>query len=398
MPQFLSYTVIAAIVQTSTDQVHSEAIRFIIEVVTGFIVAKIVFRKSYVWTFKIYASSYLIGIIFIIIEEGIAMLFMDMPIAQINTNSEAWLKIFLPVNLLAVAVTYLIHIAWIPGINFFYDPKEKASEMPSIIAALAIQTVLFVALSGQIVYYVKPSYSESDWIVIGLMMLFMLSIYILLKYMQINKKELIYTQEAVSENILEMINTVRGQRHDFINHLQVIDGLNRMKNNKELDEYLASMVSEVLNYNEILKIDNPIIAALVNAKISQANLRGIKLQTHIESNLLNFSVVSVDLARILGNLINNALDAAEEARENWVKLEISEKGPLVVCAVTNPFKGNPETLAQVFKAGVTSKPNHDGLGLYIARKLSHKLHGKLELSFEKDNELTISLTIPTINP
>lgn len=393
-PKFIIYVVIAAIVQTATYQIHIEAIRFILEVIAGVIIAKIVFCQSYKWTFKIYASSYFIGIISVIIEIGLSVLLLDIPVAQLEINSQAWLKIVLPINLMVVILAYLIHKAWIPGINFFYDLKEKTSEMPTIITALFIQTILFIALISQIPSnYVN---SEAAWMFISLAILFGLSIYILLKYMQINKIEVITTQDAVSENIMEMINTVRAQRHDFLNHLQVIDGLNRQKNNAVLDQYLSSLVKGVSNHNEMLKIDNPIIAALVNAKIAQANGRGINLQAHIESNLVNFSVVAVDLARILGNLIDNALDAAEETGENWIKLEISEKGPLVAFSITNPFIGDPKNLEQAFTAGVTSKPKHDGLGLYIAQKLSHKLHGNLKLSFEKNNDLTFSLTIPQI--
>lgn len=396
-PKFVIYTVIAAIVQTLTYQIHMEAIRFIFEVVTGFIIANIVFRQSYGWTFKIYASSYLLGIIFAIIEVGLSVLFLDIPVIQLESSVQAWLIIALPTNLLLVVIAYLLRKALIPGINFFYDLKEKATEIPTIFAALFIQTILFIALISQIPSnYLKHSKSEAAWMYIGLSILFILSIYILLKYMQINKIEVIATQDAVSENIMEMINTVRGQRHDFINHLQVIDGLNQQNNSVALDNYLSSLLIDVSNYNEMLKIDNPVIAALINAKISQANMRGIKIRAHIESTFSSLSTTAIDITRIMGNLIDNAMDAAEECNEKWIKIDISEKGPLIFCSITNPFEGNKKALNQIFTPGVTSKKEHDGLGLYVCQKLCKKIHGKLEVSWEIEKEVTFTLMIPQI--
>lgn len=395
LPRFAIYIITAAFAQTLTYQIHHEAARFIVEVIAGFIIAKIVFNKTFLWTFKIYASSYLIGYITSLGSIFYLLLYTDNSVYQISTDKKIWLSIILPMNLLGVLLAWLFRRAWPAGRNFLIRLKEIALASPAILIALFLQTVLFIALTGQILFkYGSSSKYEYVLLVICLIALYALSIYVLLKYMTISKDEVKVTQDTVSENIMEMINTVRGQRHDFMNHLQVIDGLNRLGNSSELDDYLAELLNETSNYNEMLKINNPIIAALINAKISQANMREIILYTHIESTLSCLSTAAVDVTRIIGNLIDNAMDAAEEANEKWIRIDITEKESQIFCAITNPFKGNPEILNNIFKPGVTSKSEHDGLGLYVCQKLCNKIHGNLELSWEAENEVTFTVMIP----
>lgn len=103
---------------------------------------------------------------------------------------------------------------------------------------------------------------------------------------------------------------------------------------------------------------------------------------------------AIDLARILGNLIDNAMDAAKESQGNWVTIGIEEKDSMIVCSVTNPYTGDSEGLRKFLAPGCSSKPYHDGLGLYVCQKLCAKIKGRLDCNFENDHQVTFTVSIP----
>ena len=395
--RLLFYSVIASIIQTITYyQLHIELIRFLLEIASGYVLAWMIFRQSWRWTAKIFLTSYLFGIIFYSMAAAIIVVKFQVPFTDLLTKVDiAWLMITLPFNFLMVMCAWLIRRSYLPGLEFVYELKEKSWEHPSLIVALVIQGLIFTGLVAQIFLNDgSASLPANAVIFVGLFLLCGLSIYILLKYMQISRKEICYTQDTAAENIVEMLNTVRGQRHDFLNHLQVIHGLSRLHDYEALEEYLGDLVDDASRYGELLQIDNPIIASLVNAKMAQASSMGIKIEPTIRASLAPLAYNALDVGRILGNLVDNALEAVQETDAKWLGLDISEQGGWMHCAVTNPSCCTPEQLQDIFAPGVSSKPDHSGLGLFIARKLAHKLQGRIEVACAANRDLTFTLIIP----
>jgi two-component system sensor histidine kinase AgrC len=389
------YSVIAGITQTLTYQIHVELLRFIIEILTGFLWAKLIFDKSWRWTVKIFITSYLFGIITYALAAALIVLQFQVPFSALNKVNTAWLQIIVPLNILSIIIAWLINKTWLPGMDFFYELKEKSQQQPSLIVALGIQAVLFSGLVAQIFLNNDSANLRFDAVIfVGLFMFCGLGIFVLLQYMQVARKEIVYTQDTAVENIMEMLNAVRGQRHDFLNHLQVIFGLSRMQDYKALEEYLLELVDDTSSYGELLPIDNPIISALVNAKIARANAMGIKIETQIRSSLAPLAYHALDVGRVLGNLIDNALEAVQDNAAKWIGLEISEHEGCWRFSVTNANSPKPEGFHDIFAPGVSSKPNHSGLGLFIAREIATKLHGRIEVACSDESRLTFTLVIP----
>ena len=150
-------------------------------------------------------------------------------------------------------------------------------------------------------------------------------------------------------------------------------------------------------YNNLLKINEPIISALLNSKITQAELKGVKVDIQIDANLTKLSTRAFDVTRILGNIIDNALEAVSNNQEGnrWLKLKIKEKGPLLVFSVTNPGALPEEVVKKVFEPGFTTKNgSNSGLGLYICQQLANKLHGKIDFTSQEEASTTFSLVFP----
>ncbi|MCX5780532.1 MAG: Spo0B domain-containing protein [Firmicutes bacterium] len=393
--RFVVYSFMAGITQTLTYQIHLELIRFLMEILTGFLWAGLIFGRSWRWTAKIFLTSYLFGIITYTLAAALIVLQFQVPFSDLTTVDIAWLQIIMPLNILSIIIAWLINKTWLPGMDFFYELKEKSQQHPSMIIALVIQAILFAGVVAQI-FLNNDSTSRHVNVVIfvGLFLLCGLGIFVLLQYMQITRREIIYTQDTAVENIMEMLNAVRGQRHDFLNHLQVIFGLSRMQDYGALEDYLTELVEDSSSYGELLSIDNPIISALVNAKIAQASARGIRIEPHIKSSLAPLAQNALDVGRVLGNLIDNALEAVQNNEVKWIGLEISELEGWLHCSVTNPSLHKPEDLKNIFSPGVSSKPDHSGLGLFIAKEIAAKLQGRIEVACSDESHLTFTLVIP----
>ena len=111
------------------------------------------------------------------------------------------------------------------------------------------------------------------------------------------------------EEINQLFHSIRAQRHDFMNHVQTIHSLAELNKMDELKAYTSELTGEIRQMNDIINIGNPAIAALIRAKISQAELLKVRFETNInDMNKMELGVKSLDMTRIFGNLIDNAYD------------------------------------------------------------------------------------------
>ena len=109
---------------------------------------------------------------------------------------------------------------------------------------------------------------------------------------------------------LEDLNgTLRAQRHDFKNHMQVVFGLIGMGEYKEAQDYIERVYGDIQFVSRVLKTASPAVNALLAAKAADCEERGIRMETRIRSAWQDLSLPGWEMCRVLGNLIDNAIDA-----------------------------------------------------------------------------------------
>ena len=184
-------------------------------------------------------------------------------------------------------------------------------------------------------------------------------------------------------HVEELLQTMRIQRHNFTHEMQVIYGLLEIQEYQEAREYLKKSMSEVKVTVELVKIDNPGIAALLYTKTGLAEARKIDLKITIETSLRQLMQQSRDISLILGNLIDNALDAVNDLPVGKRKVEVSVSQQLAgyILLVKNCGPPIPDNLSnEIFAPGVSSKGTGRGLGLYSVRKLVQKYYGDIQVT------------------
>ena len=196
---------------------------------------------------------------------------------------------------------------------------------------------------------------------------------------------------------LEALNaTLRKQRHDFRNHLQVVFSLMEMRAYDDAAQYIESVYRDIQKTGSSLRTAIPAVNALIAAKRADCEARGIRLNLDIRAAWQDMPVPGWELCRALGNLIDNAVDALTEGAipEPAVDVAIAETPEAYTFEIANngpPIP--PENLEAIFREGFTTKSDGHGSGLGIVREILEAYGGAITvLSDEK--RTAFSGTVP----
>lgn len=190
---------------------------------------------------------------------------------------------------------------------------------------------------------------------------------------------------------LESLNsTLRKQRHDFMNHMQVVYSLLELNDPGEAMRYIESVYSDIRKAGSALKTAIPAVNALIAAKRQDCADHGIELELRIASPWQSLPIPGWEMCRVLGNLIDNARDALLEDGEKSdkrVTLSIGETTDAYTFAVSNNGPAIPPHLQpSIFQMGFTTKSDGHGSGLSIVRDILREYGG--EIRVESDEEST----------
>ena len=208
------------------------------------------------------------------------------------------------------------------------------------------------------------------------------------------------TQEMYIQNVDLMFATIRSQRHDFLNHVQTMYALLSKGKKEDQMRYMEELIEEINEVNDIIRIGQPAIAALIQSKIALAMRTKVSF-TYEFSGLdgLSLGVKSVDLVKIIGNLIDNAFDEVNkfpiEEREVWV--HGWRESNHVLISVKNPVDSafDIEDYTKMFSIGYSTKRDgeHQGLGLSVVKERVEYYRGTIEVNVE-DGFICFQLSIP----
>lgn len=186
-------------------------------------------------------------------------------------------------------------------------------------------------------------------------------------------------REALGQ--LEQLNvTLRCQRHDFMNHLQVVYSLMELGEYGEAMEYIERTFDDILSVSSVMKTASPAINALLMAKTSDARSNGIEMQLKINSPYSDLPVESWEMCRVLGNLLDNAIDALAGVKSPRIEVELTENLHSYGFRVFNNGPAvRPEHRELIFETGFTTKSTGTGMGLAIVRQIMRDAGGDVAL-------------------
>jgi sensor histidine kinase regulating citrate/malate metabolism len=138
--------------------------------------------------------------------------------------------------------------------------------------------------------------------------------------------------------------------------------------------------------NEVLPLHHPAVSALLTTFREIAIHKGIKLEILIYYNLANIPCTVSEINKLIGNLVQNAIDEVEQHsdKDRWVQVMILKRSGNSVIKVTNRSNKEMNSYKHIFNPGYSTKPSHEGIGLTTVQKLVAKYNGAVYPEFEED--------------
>lgn len=209
-----------------------------------------------------------------------------------------------------------------------------------------------------------------------------------------NTRRLMRQLDDMDDTIDAMSNlniTLRTQRHDFLNHLQVVYSLIEMEEYEEANEYIEQVYGRITALSRVMKTAIPAVNALLQVKAAACEQEKVRLTLDITSKWENLenAMPAWEMCKVLSNLIDNAIDAMETlpAAERSLTIRLTENLRQYCFCVSNSGTPIPEDMQEsIFQPGVTSKGEGHGMGLYIVRKTIRDRGG--DISLESDAKRT----------
>ncbi|GAB2714819.1 sensor histidine kinase [Kitasatospora kifunensis] len=181
---------------------------------------------------------------------------------------------------------------------------------------------------------------------------------------------------------------LRAQAHEYTNRLHTLAGLLDTGATAEARGYLRELAAAPLatEGRDGARLADPYLRGLLAAKAATASEHGVALRLDEDSHLPRRLTDPLDVVSVVGNLLDNAVKAAEsgERRPAWVELSVLAEGDTLHVAVLDSGDGVAEAdAAQLFRSGFTTRAADErdghGIGLTLARQLVDKHGGELRL-------------------
>ena len=205
------------------------------------------------------------------------------------------------------------------------------------------------------------------------------------------QRELIETHYREVEN---MYRQIRGWRHDYRNHIQVMKALAAKGDLAGIQAYLDELDTDLNTVDTVIKTGNAMADAILNSKISLAKSRRIPVQAdaHIPVKL---RMSELDLCVILGNLFDNAIEASLALPEDQrlIRVYMDMKGTQLYISFTNFTAAKKQR--KLGRRFATTKGEGHGFGLVRIDNIIDRLDGYLSRNSE-DGAFTTEILIPQV--
>lgn len=218
-------------------------------------------------------------------------------------------------------------------------------------------------------------------------------------------------QQVHYSELKALYQETRAWRHDYRNHLQVIKIFAGKGDYEGLDSYLSEIDQSLNTIDFRINSGYDLLDAIVNSKITRAENDNIKF-THDIAPVKNDTISAVDLTALIGNLLDNSIEACERMKDNYeekyINLKILNPKNQLIISIENPTNGFVIKQGEKYISSKNS-PQH-GIGLqqidnivakydgYIFRKVEDNIfHTFIRIPIEKSAREEVEKTLKILN-
>ncbi len=262
--------------------------------------------------------------------------------------------------------------------------------------------IIIITVEGNVPQMLYNSYPILIVVIPSILLLSLASILYSVKLFQ----DMIYTSRVKSERVVlqnqvssmqehmeemeRVYAEIRGMKHDMKNTIAIIGQLST-EENRELKEYLADLNNTFDRLEMRFKTGNTVADTLLNMKYHEAVrvIPDLKMETDMLMFPQTLKIHSYDIGIILGNAIDNAVEACRRVKEEdrnadtFIRLASVQKGKFLVLTIINSFDGKLFQKSQAeFPITVKADKENHGMGLRNMKNTVEKYHGTIDFKVE----------------
>lgn len=285
------------------------------------------------------------------------------------------------------ASVWLVRVLMIAALVLIVNKKNmKKQEIPRFISAISFIGMFgVIALSEQSIIALRDD-ELTMWIIFSLLLSVAILFFNVNRQYEMEKEivKLKSEQAELVERDYQSLNKTYSANaklyHDIHNHIEVLHRYLQQGKTADAVRYLEDLRTPVSEITQTVWTGDEAIDYLINSKIAFAEKQGVKTKVNIEYPK-HTNIRSVDLTAVLGNLLDNAMEAAVTAPDElrFIEITIRRVNYMLIIKVENGFGGNIIMENDTLQTSKTDKDLH-GWGLKSAYAAVNRYDGTIEIT------------------
>ena len=318
--------------------------------------------------------------------------------------------------LISIALSLLQCILSFVVLNALHFVTNKKTNIQYVLGnisykqILAFSVALALCIFPQMIIFVLTDYSyPTVFLIINSLQFILICIFLfvyLKKSVEHEKTQSdLFTSELHNKTLVGMVDGVRTLKHDYNNIMQALNGYVSTKQYDKLQNHINGVLEECNIVNSLAVIDpkifnDPAIYGIVGSKFFLANEQNLPFEFDIVTNIAEIQFPMPDLSRILGILLDNAMEATKKAKKPLIRLEMKfdKRKCADVIRVVNTYDTSINIdLEAIYKKGFSTKKVKSGIGLWEVKKLVSKVRNAQVYATIENDKFVQNLIIEKID-
>lgn len=386
------YIVSAALISLISMFFLKSPINLIFNYISSFIIIYLIFKRNII---KTVISGLLPSFIFTIVQS----LLFNPYITLLNITFDDFMVIPIykfPLALLIYFIVFLVtyifrnnklHLSQLENL----DKKSKSLIIANLVFGL-IYIVIEIFITMKYLNILPLTFTFANFAM--LLLYFIITLYSISKIIKLKTATTqLESAEEYNKTLHILHDNVRGFKHDFDNIVTTIGGYINTDDMEGLKKYYVQLEQDCERVNNLYilnpdSINNPGIYNLLTSKYHEATEKGIDVNIYFLLDLNDLHMKIYEFARILGILLDNAIEAAEKSKEKLINISFrkDERNNRNLILIENSYVNKDVDTEEIFNKGFTEKENHTGIGLWEVRKILSK-NNNINLFTSKTDDL-----------
>ena len=381
-----TYIIIMSITIILSTLLIPKQFSLFIHLIILFIIIKLVFKTTIIQSIVAQIIPMLIVVVLESVYVKLCLTFFGVDYFQIQNTIIYRIPIMLVVYLTIFMLSLLIKL--------LKNKKSIFENIDNYRKKLLIINLIFIIIMTGTQFYLFTFYSKVLPLYITLISLLSLvsysvvTIYSIIKSVTLDLTKRNLEQSELHNKSLELLyNNVSAFKHDFSNIITAFGGYIYTKNMDGLEKYYNKIVDECHINNNLSTlnpkiINNPAVYNILATKYYKADELGITINLQIFINLNELKIDVYDFCRMLGILLDNAIEASAQCNDKIINIEIADikvrKYQSIM--IENSYNNKDIDISKIYEKGYTTKTEDSdshGIGLWQVSKIVKKYNNMI---------------------